>query len=52
MRVYLTTIEMLDSEEEADGLAIWLISLLLGNQFQFSDLLSGLRYRGYDLIDW
>lgn len=51
MRVYLPPVEMLDSEKEVDGLAIRLISVLLGNHFQFSDLLAGLRYLGYDLID-
>jgi hypothetical protein len=51
MRVYLPPIEMLDSEKEVDGLAIRLISLLSGNPFQFSDLLTGLSYLGYDLID-
>jgi hypothetical protein len=51
MRVYLPSIEMLDSEKEVDGLAIRIILLCLGNHVKFSDLLTGLRYLGYDLID-
>jgi hypothetical protein len=50
MRVYFPPVEMLDSEEEVDCLAIWLISQLLGNHSQLRDLLTGLRYLGYYLI--
>jgi hypothetical protein len=50
MRVYFPPVEMLDSEEEVDCLAIRLISQLLGNHAQLRDLLTGLRYLGYNLI--
>jgi len=43
MGVYLSPVEMLDSKEEVNGLAIRLILLLLGNQAQLSNLLTGLR---------
>ena len=51
MRVYLPSVEMLDSEKEIDTLAIRLIFVLLSNHVQLSDLLTSLRHLGNDLID-
>jgi hypothetical protein len=43
MRVYLPPVEMLDSKEEVNCLAIRLILLQLRNLSQLSNLLTGLR---------